>query len=191
MNVLGISGSPRENGSTAYAVRYAMDVLTQEQMSTSYISLAGKNMHPCDGCWKCSKDEKCKYEDDAGGIIEAMKWCDALIIGSPVYMGLISGQTKVLMDRCVVMRAGPFMHMEGKLGGGIACGAFRNGGQELTLQCIHTFMLQQNMRVVSDGPPYSHSGGTIVGEAKSDELGLKTVEALARNIAKMSRQKAQ
>ena len=55
----------------------------------------------------------------------------------------------------------------------------------MTLQCLHTFMLQQNMRVVSDGPPYSHSGATIVGEAKNDKLGLETVENLARNIASM------
>jgi hypothetical protein len=46
-------------------------------------------------------------------------------------------------------------------------------------------MLQQNMKVVSDGPPYSHSGATIVGSAKDDELGLKTVTNLANNMSAM------
>ena len=55
----------------------------------------------------------------------------------------------------------------------------------MTLQCIHTFMLQQNMRIVSDGPPYSHAGATIVGEAKDDKLGLQTVENLAQNVVSM------
>lgn len=188
MNILGVSGSPHDNGNTAYAVRYALDILSKDpEMSTSYISLAGKNIHPCDGCWGCSKEGRCKYEDDGGGIVEALKWCHALILGSPVYMGMVSGQMKVMMDRCVVMRVGPIFEMEGKVGCGIACGAFRNGGQELTLQCIHTFMLQQNMRVISDGAPYSHSGAAIAGEAKSDELGLKTVANLARNMARMLR----
>jgi len=109
-----------------------------------------------------------------------------LIIGSPVYFGLITGQLKVMMDRSVPIRAYKrSFGMEGKVGGGIACGAFRNGGQELTLQCIHTFMLQHNMMVVSDGQPYAHSGATIVGSAKDDELGLKTVTNLAKNIAAM------
>jgi len=157
-------------------------------MTTRYISLAGKNIHPCDGCGLCGKG--CKYKDDGEMILEAMKWCDALILGSPVYLGMVTGQMKVMMDRCVVLRARSAFQMEGKLGAGIACGACRNGGQELTLLCIHTFFLQQNMRVISDGPIYSHSGAAIVGKAESDELGLKTVENLARNMVRMLERKS-
>ncbi len=186
MNILGISGSPNKDGNTAYAVRHALDVLEKEDINTRYLSLAERNIHPCIGCWQCAKNRKCQFDDDMDEIIEGMRWCDGLIIGSPVYFGLITGQLKVMMDRCVVLRPGEPFEMSGKVGGGIACGFFRNGGQELTLQCIHTFMLQQNMRVVSDGPSYCHSGATIVGQhASEDELGLQTVENLARNIARM------
>lgn len=185
MNILGISGSPNESGNTAYAVRYALEILEKSGINTNYVSLAKKEIHPCIGCWKCAKTRKCQFDDDMDEIIDGMRWCDGLIIGSPVYFGLITGQVKVMMDRCVVLRCSEPFEMAGKVGAGIACGAFRNGGQELTLQCIHTFMLQQNMRVVSDGQPYSHSGATIVGQAKDDKLGLQTVENLARNIASM------
>jgi len=186
MNVLGISGSPNENGNTAYAVRYALDVLDSDSVDTRYISLAGKDIHPCIGCWKCTETGKCIFDDYMTEVADGMQWCDGLIIGSPVYFGLITGQVKVMMDRCVPIRSykGSF-DMAGKVGGGIACGGFRNGGQELTLQCIHTFMMQHNMMVVSDGPPYAHSGATIVGSAKDDELGLKTVTNLAENIVAM------
>jgi len=77
--------------------------------------------------------------------------------------------------------------MAGKVGGGIACGGFRNGGQETTLQNIQTFLLQQNMLVINDGSGFSHAGGTIVGEAKDDSLGLRTVENLARNMTSVLR----
>jgi multimeric flavodoxin WrbA len=186
MKILGISGSPNENGNTAYSVRYALDILDNDGIAIRYISLANKDIHPCIGCWSCAKTGKCKFDDYMAEVIEAMRWCDGLIIGSPVYFGLINGQTKVMMDRCVPLRAYQnAFEMVGKIGGGISCGAFRNGGQELTLQCIHTFLLQHNMMAVSDGFPYSHSGATIVGNAKDDELGLKTVTNLAKNIKEM------
>lgn len=186
MNVLGISGSPNENGNTAYAVRYALDILKENGMNIRYVSLAGKEIHPCIGCWKCTETGECIFHDHMAEVCDGMRWCDGLIMGSPVYYGLITGQLKVMMDRSVPIRAykGSF-GMAGKVGAGIACGGFRNGGQELTLQCIHTYMLQQNMRVVSDGPPYSHSGATIVGSAEGDEIGLKTITNLANNMAVM------
>ena len=189
MKILGISGSPNKDGNTAYAVQYALDILKKDGAEIRYISLADRDIHPCIGCWSCTKTGKCVFDgdgDDMAGIRDAMVWCNGLILGSPVYYGLINGQTKVMMDRSVPVRAyqGAF-RMAGKIGGGIACGGFRNGGQELTLQCIHTYMLQQNMRLVSDGPPYSHSGATIVGKAQDDELGLKTVANLAKNMLSM------
>jgi multimeric flavodoxin WrbA len=190
MNVLGISGSLNANGNTVFAVRYALEILQKEGADSRFISLAGKEIHPCDGCWSCTAERQCQYQDDMVEIIEAMRWCQGLIIGSPVHFGMVTGSLKVMMDRCVLLRPSyeDVMEMAGKLGGGIACGEFRNGGQETTLQNIHLFLLQQNMRVISDGTGFSHAGGTIVGEAKNDSLGLRTVENLARNLARMLRQ---
>jgi multimeric flavodoxin WrbA len=71
----------------------------------------------------------------------------------------------------------------GRVGAGIACGGFHNGGQELTLQSMHTFFLQQDMYAIADGPGYSHSGAAIVGRAETDEIGLRTVENMARRVA--------
>ena len=190
MNVLGISGSPNEKGNTAYAVRCALDVLEKDGIAIRYISLAGKDIHPCTGCWKCRKTGECIFDDYMAVVLDGMRWCHGLIMGSPVYFGLITGQLKVMMDRCVPLRGNKPFEMAGKIGGGIACGGFRNGGQELTLQCIHTFMLQQNMMVVCDGPPYAHSGATIVSRAQDDELGLKTVANLAKNMAAMLNQQS-
>ena len=77
--------------------------------------------------------------------------------------------------------------LSGRVGTGIACGGFRNGGQELTLQSMHTFFLQQDMYAIADGPGYSHSGAGIVGRAETDEVGLRTVENMARRVARAVR----
>lgn len=54
-----------------------------------------------------------------GKIEAATRWCDGVLIGSPVYLGMVSGQLKIMMDRCVVLRPSyqqPFA-MTGKIGG--------------------------------------------------------------------------
>lgn len=190
MNVLGIFGSLNADGNTAFAVRDALEILRRKGIQTQFIFLAGRDIHPCDGCWSCAAERQCRYQDDMEEIIAGMLWCHGLILGSPVYFGMVSGSLKVMMDRSVLLRPsyGDVMEIAWKIGGGIVCGGFRNGGQETTLQNIHLFLLQQNMRVVSDGTGYSHMGGAIVGEAKSDDLGLQTVENLARNLLFMLKQ---
>lgn len=186
MKVLGICGSPHPQGSTAHALRHALAVIEAQGIETAYVSLAGKEITPCDGCFTCRTGE-CVHEDDMKPIYDAIRACDGLILASPVYMGLVSGQMKVMMDRTVVLRTGGRFELGGKVGAGIACGGFRNGGQELTLQCMHTFFLQQDMYAIADGPRFSHSGATIVGCAEEDEVGLRTVDNLARRVAQAVR----
>jgi multimeric flavodoxin WrbA len=191
MRVLGISGSPRANGNTAFAIQYALDIIRGEGFETKYISLAKRTIGYCIGCWKCEKTYACWQEDDMEEILNAMRWCDGLLIGSPVYFGMITGQLKTMMDRTIVMRPnyGDELPLAGKVGGAIACAASRSGGQEITLQNIQTYMLQMNMLVINDGPNYSHSGGTIMREAKDDEWGLETVRNLSLNLVRMLKNK--
>lgn len=186
--ILGISGSPNAEGNTAYAVKYALD-LAKNRHETEYLSLSGLEIHPCVGCFACAKTGKCRFDDDMKRVYAALRRCDALVLGSPVYMGMVSGLVKVMMDRCVLLRPGYDRPMElaGKVGGGIACGWFRNGGQETTLQNIHTFLLQQGMRVVNDGEPYCHAGAAIVAEAEKDELGKETIAGFMKNLEKALR----
>jgi len=181
MNVLGICGSPHPNGNTAFALKHALEIVSEAGVATSYVSLAGRTLAPCNGCFSCRSGE-CIYQDDMTPIYDQIRLCDGLILASPVYMGLISGQMKVLMDRTVVFRATGAFELSGRVGASIACGGFRNGGQELTLQAMHTFFLQQDMVAIADGPRFSHSGAAIVGRAEEDEIGLTTVENLAHRI---------
>jgi multimeric flavodoxin WrbA len=187
MKVLGINGSPHRGGNTAHALRHALAVIEAEGMETAYLALADLDIALCKGCFAC-REGSCVQKDDMQVVIDAIRRCDGLILASPVYMGLITGQMKVMMDRTVLFRAGGRLELSGKVGGGIACGAFRNGGQELTLQAMHTYFLQQDMYAIADGPRFSHSGAAIVGRAETDPLGWATVENLARRIARAVKQ---
>jgi multimeric flavodoxin WrbA len=60
------------------------------------------NVHPCIGCMKCRATGRCVLpEDDGHRMAEEMKLCDALILGTPVYWGNMSGQMKLMFDRIV------------------------------------------------------------------------------------------
>jgi len=187
VNILGINGSPHLEGNTAHALRHALKVIGQEGVETSYLALADKAIAPCRGCFAC-REGACVQEDDMGEVVDAIERCDGLLLASPVYMGLVTGQMKVMMDRTVLFRTGGRFALSGKVGAGIACGGFRNGGQELTLQAMHTYFLQQDMYAIADGPRYSHSGAAVAGRAESDQTGLQTVENVARRLARAVKQ---
>jgi len=182
MRVLGIHGSPHLEGNTAYALRQALVELERLGFETESLALAALEIRPCQGCFHCRSGE-CVHDDDMLQVYDAMRRADGIILASPVWMGMVTGLLKTMMDRTVLFRTGGQFGMTGKVGAGIACGGFRNGGQELTLQNMQTYFLQQDMLVIADGPQFSHSGTAIVGPAAADRLGLTTVTNLARRMA--------
>lgn len=183
MRVLGISGSPHPDGNTAFALRRALSRLEGEGLETTFSDLSGLAIGACRGCFAC-RDGACVQADDMGAVLDDLRACDGVLLASPVYMGSVSGQLKVWMDRTLPLRADRSFAVSGRVGGGIACGGFRNGGQELTLQAIQAFFLQQDMYPIADGPPLSHSGAALVGDAGRDEVGLDTVDFLARRMVR-------
>lgn len=187
MRILGISGSPRAEGNTAYALRHALGAARELGARTEYLSLAGREILPCLGCFRCAEKGECARSDSMPEILGAMAAADGLILASPAYFGLVTGQLKTMMDRTVCLRAGygGRFPLAGKLGGAIACANSRNGGQETALHDMHVYLMQMNLRVVSDGPPLCHSGGTVYGKAEDDEWGLMTAANLARNMCAM------
>ena len=63
------------------------------------VSLKGKNIRFCIGCFACQKTQKCIQKDDAIEIAEKMKNADTLVFVTPIYYYEMSGQMKTLLDR--------------------------------------------------------------------------------------------
>ncbi len=55
----------------------------------------------------CKSHDGCKQEDDMILLIEEIKRADRIVIGSPIYIGYLSGQTKIFLDRLYVFSTGP------------------------------------------------------------------------------------
>ena len=186
MKIIGISGSPRSDGNTDILVKRALDICKGKGAKTEFISLSGLDMEYCSDCDFCVKENqfRCSKDDDISGILEKMKDSDGIIVGSPAYFASVSGRLKTLFDRTLPLRRDNFK-LSGKVGGAIATGGSRNGGQEFVTRDIHNWMLIQEMIVVSDRKT-AHFGGIAVGrnpgDVLEDRFGLKTVDNLAERV---------
>jgi len=63
------------------------------------ISLKGKQISFCKGCFACQKTGRCVIKDDAIAIYEAMQKAEVLVFAGPVYYYGLSGQLKTMLDR--------------------------------------------------------------------------------------------
>ena len=188
MRVLGLSGSPRKGGNTELLIKRALDICKNEGCELDYVPLSDKKILDCEGCRIC-KTKECAKKDGVAQILDLMIKADALIIASPTYFSSVSGTLKSLFDRSLPLRTNGF-RLSNKIGGAIACGGSRNGGQENTIKDIHNWMLLQEMIIVGDKKT-AHFGGICVGrdppDVLVDESGLKTVDNLTKRVIEVAR----
>jgi multimeric flavodoxin WrbA len=101
VKVLGLEGSPRKNGNTEKLVKAILGGATEKGADTKFYKLAKMNISLCLGCFSCRETGTCVTEDDMQLLHGEIQSSDAIILGSPVYMWQVSGQTKLFMDRLV------------------------------------------------------------------------------------------
>ena len=110
MKILGFVGSNRKNGSTAWAVEQILETAKTQGAETEIFYSGSLNISPCKGCLGCVASGNCIIEDDMSMIYRALSQADTLVVGTPIYMGQMSGSTKVFLDRlfaCIKPRFSP------------------------------------------------------------------------------------
>lgn len=193
MKILGICCSPRKEQSTFTLMKHCLAAARNvwEQFETIQIELAEKDIRPCKACGFCKEKLNCNQDDDFNALIPTLADEDvvAMIVGTPVYFGNMTAQCKALIDRSVMFRRNGWLFRD-RVGGVLAVGGVRNGGQELTVQSVRAAMLCHDMICVSDGKPTAHFGGTAYNcqpyGIEGDEYGLETVRNLGRRVAEIA-----
>ena len=193
MKILGICCSPRP-GQTTYK---AMDIClaaarkVSGEVETRLVELAGLDIRACVACGKCKGELVCPLDDDFAALIPILEDAEVagMIVGTPVYFGMMTAQCKALIDRCVMFRRNGWLFRD-RVGGVLAVGGVRNGGQELTLQAVRAAMLCHDMICVSDGKDTAHFGATVFsgceGGVDGDRFGLETAHNLGRRVAEVA-----
>ena len=67
------------------------------------ISLVGKNIQFCKGCFACQELGKCVIRDDVNDIMAKVLEADVVVWATPIYYYEMSGQMKTLIDRMNAM----------------------------------------------------------------------------------------
>ena len=101
MKVVGFIGSPRKKGNTTAIVNEVLRGARETGAETKVYNLNQLNIKGCQACYKCMTPEgKCVQKDDMATLLyDEIYSADAVVIGTPVYMMQVSGQTKIFMDR--------------------------------------------------------------------------------------------
>lgn len=118
MKIIGIVGSPRKDGNTAYLTHKVLDTLNGE-FETEMIFLKDLNINPCEGCHSCVEKGNCIINDDMQLIFKKLKRSSIILLSSPVYMGGITSRLRVFMERTWHLRKG---QLKGKIGSYIIIG---------------------------------------------------------------------
>src|SRR5581483_5619604 len=176
--VLGVSGSPRLEATHTLVQAALLGAASVDGTETEYVALAGKRIPPCDGCARCIDAGHCVIDDDMQPLYEPLLRADAVIVGSPVYFGSPSALCKAFMERVEAFGIHE-KRLRLKVGGAIATGGSRNGGQETTMLAIHSWFHVNEMLPVGITAPVAQWGvsgnaGHETGDISLDRFTLTT-----------------
>ncbi len=191
VKIIGLACSPRKGKTTAQALGICLEAakaVAADRIEVELIELAEMEIpgSPCAGI-PLKEGQKDDFPELAAKLADSK--VGGIIVGSPVYFGSMTYLCKALLDRCIALRMRQFA-LSGKVGGVVAVGGVRNGGQELTIQGIQAALLCQEMIVVGDGRPTGHWGATVWNNGKDDisqdEFGVVTLKNLGRRVAEVA-----
>lgn len=116
MKIVGILGSPREEGNSEMLLDMALEEAQKNGVLISKISLREKSIAPCNGCLECGQTGKCVIEDDMQEIYKKILESEGIIWATPVYFWSMSSLTKLAMDRTYALTF-PKLQLANKVGG--------------------------------------------------------------------------
>ena len=111
---------------------------------------------------------------------------DAVIVGSPVYFGNMSGEVKTFFDNWSKFGLFRDRKMRNKVGGAFATGASITSGKEVTILTIFAAMFINQMIVVSGGGGFGASASTGTDSPGIDEKELAEARDLGKRVAEVA-----
>ncbi len=104
MKVMAFNGSPRKKWNTATLLGKALEGAASKGAETELIHLYDLNFKGCISCFACKtiggkSYGGCAVQDDLAPVFNRIEQVDAIILGSPIYWGTVSGEMKSFMER--------------------------------------------------------------------------------------------
>ena len=105
MKVMAFNGSPRKKEwNTITLLEQALEGAASEGAETELVQLYDLSFSGCISCFTCKKldrkkDGVCAIQDNLTSVLSRVRDADALILGTPVYLGAESASMRAFMER--------------------------------------------------------------------------------------------
>ncbi|MFA5266920.1 MAG: flavodoxin family protein [Methanoregula sp.] len=104
MSVIAINGSPRKKWNTAMLLEQTLEGAASQGAKTELVHLYDLDYKGCTSCFACKLKGgksygKCAMNDGLTPVLEKIASTDALILGSPIYFGIVTGEMRSFMER--------------------------------------------------------------------------------------------
>jgi len=106
MKVMAFNGSPRREWNTATLLEKALEGAASMGAETELVYLYDLDFKGCRSCFECKLKGgksygKCAVRDDLRPILNKVEHADAIILGSPIYLGTATGEMRSFMERLI------------------------------------------------------------------------------------------
>jgi multimeric flavodoxin WrbA len=104
MKIIAVNGSPRKKWNTATLLTKALEGAASKGAETKLFHLYDLDFKGCISCFSCKKRGgksygACAVQDDVTPIYAEIKEASALILGSPIYFGDVTGEMRSFLER--------------------------------------------------------------------------------------------
>jgi multimeric flavodoxin WrbA len=106
MKIIAFNGSPRKEWNTATLLKKALEGAASRGIETELVNLYDLNYKGCISCFACKEKGgksygKCVVNDALKPVFKRVEESDAVIFGSPVYLGSVTGEMQSFLERLV------------------------------------------------------------------------------------------
>ena len=103
MKVIAVNGSARKGWNTHMMLEKALEGAASKGAQTEMVNLYDLSYKGCIGCLGCKRKGgevgRCVVRDDLRPVFDRIHECDALILGSPIYIGEVTGEMRSFLER--------------------------------------------------------------------------------------------
>ena len=186
MLVVAVNGSPQRAGNTYALLDAVLKRCTELGAKTDIIHVMDaleEQEEPY--CVACASPcpETCHTFTALADAFDLLRDADALVVGSPVFFGTLSGQLKAFWDKSRNLRGEKAL--VNKPAGAVSVGAGKFGGQETTIRAIHDILLVHGMVIVGDSSMASgpgHQGVAATRPAAEDTAALERARVMGEGL---------
>lgn len=99
--VLAVVGSPRKHGNCDTLCDRVLAGARSAGARVEKFYLYSMDIKPCCACEACRNDKRgvCVQDDDMRAMYPRLKQCYGIVIATPIYWMMVSGPTKIFLDR--------------------------------------------------------------------------------------------